>query len=298
MWAYFNGEFVPKDDPLVRLEDRGLTFGDGIFEVIRTIHGEALFFEEHLDRMIASAGFFGLPFHYRSEDLHDAARELIRRNGITDGELFLELTRGVDRHRDHRFPGSDTQPTFFMLAFQLRPIPPESWEQGVRVITYPDLRGLLCEHKTLNLLPNVRAKNAAYTRGAYEAVMFRVEGRGRYVTEGGSSSYFCVLGGRVLTPEIDNILPGITRAKVIFLARQEGLEVIETRLMLDALLRAEEVFLASTVSRVMPVRAVDDRRFPAPGPVTRRMMECFGRIFPPPPTAPSGPTSGSARMMI
>jgi len=289
MWAYFNGRFVPKDEPLIRLEDRGLTFGDGIFEVIRTIGGEVFFFDEHLNRMIASAGFLGLPFRQRVEDLHAAALELIRRNGITDGELYLQLTRGVDRRRDHRLPGADTEPTFFMLAFQLRPIPADSWTRGVRVITYPDLRGLLCEHKTLNLLPNVRAKNAAYAKGAYEAMMFRVEARGRYVTEGGSSSYFCVLNGRILTPEIDNILPGITRGKVIDFAREEGFDVIETRVMLDALLRAEEVFLASTVSRVMSVRAVDDHEFPAPGPVTRRLMDGYARIFPPPATPPATP---------
>ncbi len=286
MWAYFNGRFIDKDEPVVHLEDRGLTFGDGIFEVIRTIDGQLWFFEEHLTRMIASAGFFGLPFHQRIDELHEAARELVRRNEVTDGELYLELTRGVDRRRDHRYPARDSEPTFFMLAFQLRPIPADSWERGVRVITYPDLRGLLCEHKTLNLLPNVRAKNAAYAKGAYEALMFRVEGRGRYATEGGSSSYFCLLNGRILTPEIDNILPGITRAKVIHLAREEGFEVIETRVMLTDLLRAEEIFLSSTVSRVMPVRAVDDREFPAPGPVTRRLMDCYGRIFPPPPPVP------------
>lgn len=285
MWAYFNGNFIHKDEPVIHLEDRGLTFGDGIFEVIRTIDSELFFFDEHLTRMIASAGFFGLPFPERAEDLHAAARELVRRNGVNDGELYLQLTRGVDPRRDHRYPARDSRPTFFMLAFQLRPIPPDSWERGVRVITYPDLRGLLCEHKTINLLPNVRAKNAAFAKGAYEAMMFRVEARGRYVTEGGSSSYFCVLDGRILTPEIDNILPGITRTKVIDLARREDLEVIETRVMLTDLLRAEEVFLSSTVSRVMPVRAVDDHTFPAPGPVTGRLMQCYGKIFPPPPHA-------------
>lgn len=283
MWAYFNGEFIDKDEPVIHLEDRGLTFGDGIFEVIRTIDGKLLFFDEHLTRMIASAGFLGLPFHHGAEELHAAGVELVRRNAITDGELYLQLTRGVDPHRNHRYPGRECGTTFFMLAFQLRPIPPDSWARGVRVIAYPDLRGLLCEHKTLNLLPNVRAKNAAFDKGAYEALMFRVEARGRYVTEGGSSSYFCVLNGRILTPEIDNILPGITRAKVIDLARREGCEVIETRLMLTDLLRAEEVFLVSTVSRVMPVRAVEEQEFPAPGPVTRRLMEAYARVFPPPP---------------
>ncbi len=281
-WAFLNGTFVPKDTPAIRLEDRGLTFGDGIFEVIRIVAGEPLFFEQHLERMIASAGFFGLPFPHGVDALQRAARELARRNGVPDGELYLQLTRGGDRNREHRYPPSGTPPTFFMLAFPLRRIDPDLWVHGARVIRYPDLRGLLCEHKTLNLLPNVRAKNAAYAKGAYEALMYRVEARGRYVTEGGSSSYFCLLGGRILTPEIDNILPGITRSKVIALARDAGFEVVETRLMLDELLRADEVFLASTVSGVMPIRAVDDLTLPAPGPVTRRLMDLYAEIFRPP----------------
>jgi D-alanine transaminase len=279
MWAWWNGEFIDKDRPVIRLEDRGLTFGDGLFEVIRTVNERLLFYDAHMRRMQQSAEAFGLELAPGPEALRPLALELVRRNGIRDGELYLELTRGVDPLRTHRYPPAGARPTLFMLANPIRAIDPANWERGAEVVTCPDRRHAFCEHKTLNLLPNVLAKNLAFARGAYDALMYREDARGRYVTEGGSSSYFCVRDGAVITPAVDNILPGITRAKAIDLARAAGRIVTERRLYLEELLEADEVFLASTVSKVMPVRRVDERARPAPGPVTRGLMEAFEVLF-------------------
>ena len=279
MWAWFNGEFIDKDTPVIRLEDRGLTFGDGLFEVIRTLNGRLLFYDAHMRRMVESAGFFDLRLPLDPVALKPIALELIVRNQVRDGELYLELTRGADAHRGHRFPPRDTRPTFFMLAHPLRAIDSANWVRGAAVYSYPDRRHGLCEHKTLNLLINVLAKNFAFAKDGYDSLMYREDARGRYVTEGGSSSYFCVKDGTVSTPEVDNILPGITRRKVIDLARTRGLEVVERRLYLAELLEADEIFLASTVSKVMPVRSVDERTWPAPGPVTRALVEGFEVLF-------------------
>jgi D-alanine transaminase len=279
MWAWWNGEFIDKDAPVIRLEDRGLTFGDGIFEVIRTLGGRLLFADAHLRRMQQSAAFFGIPFPYEAEVLEKIARELIRRNSVADGELYLELTRGTDPLRTHRFPPAGTPPTLFMLANPVRAIDPGCWERGARVCTYPDLRHGFCEHKSLNLVPNVLAKNYAFDRGAYDSLLYREDATGRYVTEGGSSSYFCVAGGEVITPALENILPGITRRKVIDLALAQGRRVAERRLYLNELLAADEVFLASTVSRVMPVARVDETAFAAPGAVTRALGAAFDLLF-------------------
>jgi D-alanine transaminase len=279
MWAWWNGEFIDKETPVIRLEDRGLTFGDGLFEVIRTIHGRLLFYDEHMRRMAQSAAFFHLELRPEPEALRGIALELIARNGIRDGELYLELTRGVDPMRGHRLPPAGTRPTCFMLAQPIRAIDPRNWEQGASVCTFPDLRHGYCEHKTLNLLHNVLAKNFAIDRGGYDALMFREDAGGRYVTEGGSSSYFCVRDRAVITPAVENILPGITRRKVIDLALARGMPVREERLYLEQLWQADEVFLASTVSKVMPVRRVDDRTWPASGPVTRALAEAFEELF-------------------
>jgi D-alanine transaminase len=278
MWAWLNGRFVKKDEPIIRLEDRGLTFADGLFEVLRIIGGKVLFFDEHLGRMLRSAEFFGIPFSFDADEVLRTALELIDRNQVSDGEVYLELTRGVDPYRQHKYPPADTKPTLFMLAFLLRPIDPSNWEHGAQLFTYPDLRHGLCEHKTINLLGNVLAKNYAYERGGYEAVMYREDDRGRYVTEGGSSNYFCCRDGKLMTPELDNIMPGITRAKVIELARDDGMEVVERRVYVDEFLTSDEAFLVSTVSYVMPIRSADETSFTAPGPITRCLMAAFEEL--------------------
>ncbi len=284
MWALLDGRFINKADQAIAIEDRGLTFGDGLFEVMRTINASILCYEEHFERMANSATFLNIPFRYRKAELKAQALELIRRNEVTDGELYWELTRGVDPKREHRFPPPETRPTFFMLAFPLRSIDPLNWERGALVFTYPDLRHGLCEHKTLNLLPNVLAKNFAYAKGGYEALMFRESSKGKYVTEGGSSSYFCLKDRVLLTPEIDNILPGITRRQVIDLApnlsADLGILVLERRVYLREFMTAQEVLIASTVSKIMPVRGIDDALFPAPGRVARWLMNALDRIPP------------------
>lgn len=279
MWAYCNGNFVPHDKPLIQLTDRGLTFADGLFEIMLVMEGTPLFMHDHLQRMTRSAQAFRLNLPISTGEMGEVTRELVGRNGIELGEVYISLTRGADGNRDHRYPGPDVEPTLYVLAFPLRSINPHNWRTGVRVYSYPDLRHGLCEHKTLNLFPNVMAKNHADARGGYEAVMYREDEHGRYVTEGGSSSYFCVHDDILRTPAIDNLLPGITRGKVIGLAKEIGIPVREDRLRWEELANASEVFLASTVSRVMPILGVDEIVFAAPGEVTRRLMDAYARTI-------------------
>ncbi|OAA29355.1 aminotransferase class IV [Kosmotoga arenicorallina S304] len=279
MKAFLNGAIVEKADKMIPLEDRGLTFGDGLFEVLRVKDGHIFFFEDHLSRMRNSAEFFGIPFPYSRDEIKDRARELIALNGINDGELYIELTRGVDQNREHKYPPKDTPPTFFMLAIPLRDIDPMNWKSGAIVFSFPDLRHGLCEHKTINLLPNVLAKNYAYQHGGYEALMYREDLKGKYVTEGGSSNYFFVSGNIVITPEIDNLLPGITRSKVIERLKKNGVQVIERRIYHEELKKVDEVFLVSTVSMVMPVRMIDGKNFKAPGQVTKKAMLLYQKLM-------------------
>jgi len=279
MKAFLDGKFIEKKERLITLENRGLTFGDGLFEVLRVKDGHIFFFEDHLARMKSSAVFFGIPFPYSLDEIKDRARELIAFNGIDDGELYVELTRGIDQNREHKYPSENTQPTFFMLAIPLREIDPSNWERGTVVFGFPDLRHKLCEHKTINLLPNVMAKNFAYKRGGYEALMYREDSKGRYATEGGSSNYFLVKNHTVITPEIDNILPGITRSKVVKLLKENGVEVVERRVYYDEFLKADEVFLVSTVSMVMPVRKIDNKQLAAPDKITLKAMELYRKLI-------------------
>ncbi len=253
---FFNGGFHKETEKLLSIQDRGLCFGDGLFEVIRCVDGRFLLFAKHIGRMRDSAAFLRMDFPYSTEELLEACRELSRRNGILDGELYLEITRG-EAPRYHPFP-EGVRPTFFIVLIPLRRMPEDCWSVGVKTVTFQDSRGGHCHLKSINLLPNVLGKQYAKEKGAFEALFCREDGLGKYLTEGPSSTIFCVRGGALITPDLDNILPGTTRQCVLELARKEGLEVHERRLYLQEFLAADEAFISSTVSEVMPVVQVDE----------------------------------------
>lgn len=303
MYCFLNGEMVDKDIKNLRIENRGFTFSDGLFEVIRILEGKTLFLPDHFKRMQESAKFFNLNLAFSEEDCLNQVNTLIRENDLDDGEVYIELSRGDDEFREHSF-SERHEGTFTVLTLPLRHINPDNWKNGVILTLYPDLRHQLCEHKTVNLLTNCMAKNFAYSNGAYDSMMFRSsdgsssafkkakfhndfkvdEFNGenydnKYITEGGSSTYFLVKDGVVLTPEIDNILPGITRKKVIKLCMENGIPIVERRVFLEELKDADEVFLASTVSKVMPVREVRGKGYEVPGTVTKKLMEKFEELI-------------------
>ncbi|TES93660.1 MAG: aminotransferase class IV [Candidatus Cloacimonadota bacterium] len=257
IYIFFNGDFYPEKTPLLSILDRGLCFGDGLFELIRCIKGRFLLFSKHIKRMRDSATFLEIPFPYGENELLNAAKELTRRNKIKDGELYIEITRG-EAPRYHQFP-KKTEPNFFLVLNPLREMPEECWARGVKVITFPDIRWGYCHLKTINLLPNVLAKEMAKNSNAYEAFFTREDKKGTYLTEGSSSSIFAIKNGFLMTSELDNILPGTTRAAVIEIAMKRKISVKETRLYLKEFIESDEAFLTSTVSEVMPVIKINDR---------------------------------------
>jgi D-alanine transaminase len=278
MYCYLDGELTDKDQKNLRIENRGFTFADGLFEVIRIVEGIPLFLEDHHKRMKESADFFKIPFPYTADDCYQQSVDLIEKNQLYDGELYWELTRGDDEYREHRFR-KEHNGTFAILTIPLRHINPENWKKGVSLTVYPDFRHQLCEHKTINLLANCLAKNFAYDQKGYDSMMFRVDEKKRkYITEGGSSTYFLVKDGIIATPEIDNILPGITRKKVLALCKEAQIPVVQRRVFLDEIQHAEEIFLASTVSKVMPVNKIGEKSFPVDGQITRTLMGLFAQL--------------------
>jgi D-alanine transaminase len=272
---FFNGGFHPETEKLLSVQDRGLCFGDGLFEVIRCVGGRFLLFSQHLARMRESAAFLRMEFPYGDRELLDACAELSRRNGVREGELYLEFTRG-EAPRYHLFP-SGIRPNFFMMLNPLRAMPENAWSAGVATVTYPDIRWGCCHLKTINLLPNVLGKQFAKEHGAFEALFYREGPQGRYLSEGPSSTIFAVKDGALLTPDLDNILPGTTRKHVLALAREDGMAVREGRLPLETFLGADEAFISSTVSEVMPVARVDGAPVGAGrrGPVTERLQQLY-----------------------
>lgn len=268
--VYLNGAFVPYADAKVPVEDRGLNFGDGVYEVVRIVGGRGFRLEDHLARLARGLAELEIAVDPR-EDLGDVILETARRNGMTEGTVYLQVTRGAAT-RTHAFP-EGVRPTVIAWA---RPFPGRSDEEraaGVACITVPDTRHAYCEIKTTDLLPNVLANEQARRAGAYEAIFVR-DG---VVTEGSHASVFAVLGGAVWTHPVRNILPGVTRALVLEQARVLRLPAREEGVPVGRFREAEEIFLTGTTTEVLGVVRLDGRPVGGggPGPVTRRLAEAY-----------------------
>lgn len=269
--VYLNGRFVPRREAVVSVEDRGFNFGDGLYEVVRIAGGNPFRIKAHLDRLKAGAGDLGIPLLPEGNDLAEAVLELARRNGVEEGTVYLQLTRG-HAPRSHAFP-EDPSPTLVMLAKPLAGPGEDLFRTGARAVTRPDLRFGYCEIKTIGLLPNVLAYNQARSLGCYEALLVR-DGK---MTEGCLSSAFCVRGGTVFTHPVDNILPSVSRRFLIDGLRREGVEVKEEAVTVEELLDADEVLLAGTTTEVLAIVEVDGHRIGngRPGQIARRGRELF-----------------------
>lgn len=255
--AYLNGQFLPRDAAAVPVEDRGFVFGDGVYEVWRVIGGRLFETERHLARL--SSGLRELritaPDLVDPDRLTAVADRLLTEDGLRDGEatFYVEVTRGV-APRTHAFPSGRIPPTVFAMANAFKPAD-EVRRVGGTCITTPDIRWLRCDIKTIQLLPNVMAKQAAAEAGALD-VLFVRDG---VVTETSHANVLAVIDGVIRTHPTNNlILPGITRAVVLEIARDLGLRVAETPFVPSDLPRATEVFLAGTTTDVMPIVRVDD----------------------------------------
>lgn len=273
MYIFVNGKILDSESPAIRVFDRGMVFGDGLYDVIKLQEGNFVFLEDHVERMKKSADFFGIKFPYSLEEIHEIGQKLAEMNDLREGELYLQLTRGIDTIRDHVFE-DDYKPTFIEIVQPIRKMDPSIWANGGKVLTYPDLRHQFCEHKTTDLLPNVLAKKYARSNGAYEAMMFREDNGKKFVTEGASSSYIFFDGESIVAPKIENILPGITRSKVLSMAKELGMKVVERRIWLDELKDMKEVILVSTLSKVLSIVKVDDLEFKK-GEITKKLEESF-----------------------
>lgn len=274
MLVYLNGQFVSDDAATISVLDRGFIFGDGVYEVWRVVRGKLFEEARHLRRLQRGLGELRIapPALVRSDELARVAARLLAENGLQQGEatLYVEITRGT-APRAHAFPPEGTAPTVFAMAKALT-LPHEARAAGASVITTPDLRWLRCDIKTVQLLPNVMAKQQAVERGALEAVFIR-DG---IVTEGSHTNVFGVLDGELRThPQDQFVLPGVTRDVVLEVAAACGIPIRQEAMRETDLERVTELFLSGTTTDVMPVVRVDDRVIGAgkPGPVARRLYD-------------------------
>ena len=256
--AYVNGRYLPQQAATVHVEDRGYQFSDGVYEVCEVRGGRTIDQRRHLARLKRSLDELRIDMPMSEAALATVMRECVRRNRVRDGLIYLQITRGVAR-RDHAFPPPGTRPSVVITAHALDVVANERIAaDGVAVITVPDNRWQRVDIKSISLLPNVLAKQAARERGAKEAWFVDADGN---VTEGSSSNAWIVTKtGKVVTRPADHgILRGITRTVLIEVISAQGLQLEERPFTVEEAYGAREAFLTSASQIVMPVVRIDER---------------------------------------
>jgi D-alanine transaminase len=274
--AYVNGRYLPHAQATVHVEDRGYQFSDGVYEVCEVARGYLMDMTRHLNRLDRSLGELRIAWPMHRSALEIVLREVVRRNGVRNGLVYLQVTRGVAR-RDHVFPASTIRPAMVVTA---KRIDPETVARraanGVRVITVPENRWERVDIKSVGLLPNVLAKQQAKEAGAQEAWFVDRDGK---VTEGGSTNAWIVdEGGKLVTRPADfGILRGITRTTVLDVVAKLGLAVEERPFSVEEAKKAREAFITSATSTVMPVVAIDGQPVANghPGSIALSLREAF-----------------------
>lgn len=271
--ASLNGQPMPLSEVRVPALDRGFLFGDAVYEVIRVYRGRLWLGDEHFARLAQSLRAVRIEGVDLGR-LRSRVREMLASHPLDDATVYIQITRGA-APRSHRFPAG-VAPLEFFYAEPFADPYARAREDGAAVITQPDVRWGRCDIKSTNLLANVLAMQAAAESGCLEALLCLPDGT---ITEGTHTSCFGVRDGHILTtPQGPDILPGITRALALRLARQASIPVREVALTRDLLEDISELFLTGTTSEVMPVVRVDGRPVGRgwPGPVTRLLQRSYG----------------------
>jgi len=274
--AYVNGRYVAHRDAAVHIEDRGYQFADGVYEVCEVARGFIVDMTRHLDRLDRSLRELAMAWPVDRKVLTIIVREVVRRNRVVNGLVYLQVTRGV-APRDHVFPSLDTPTSLVVTAKRVDPAASvRKAESGVKVITVPENRWERVDIKTIGLLPNVLAKQKAKEAGAQEAWFVDPDGT---VKEGGSTNAWIVTrdGALVTRPADTGILRGITRTTIFDVAAKLGLRIEERAFTVDEAKTAREAFVSSATLIAMPVVAIDGQAVANghPGSVTLSLRQAF-----------------------
>ncbi|HXM00942.1 MAG TPA: D-amino-acid transaminase [Rhizomicrobium sp.] len=277
--AYVNGRYLSHGQAGVHIEDRGLQFADAIYEVFAVAGGRILDEEGHLDRLERSVGEIAMAMPMARRALKFVVREIARRNGVRDGLVYLQATRGAVR-RDHAVPLAPPRPSLILTARRLDPAQTEHKQRdGIKIVTRPDERWARCDIKSTSLLANILAKTQARDAGAYEAWLVDRDG---YVTEGSSTSAWIVdREGRLVTRDLSHaILPGVTRRVIMDAAAAAQMPVVERKFTPAEALAAREAFLSAATAGAMAIVAIDGKPVGdgKPGQLTRRIQELYRRL--------------------
>ncbi|WP_375261254.1 D-amino-acid transaminase [Palleronia sp.] len=272
--VYVNGEYLPEEDATISVFDRGFLFADGVYEVTSVLEGKLIDFDGHAVRLERSLGELEMPMPMSRDELLEIHRRLVAENGIEDGMVYLQVTRGA-ADRDFAYPPEGTRQTVVLFT-QSKPGLADSpvAKAGIKVVTLPDLRWDRRDIKTVQLLYPSMGKMAAKAQGADDAWMVE-EG---VVTEGTSNNAYIVKGGVIVTRNLGpEILHGITRAAVLRFAREAQMKVEERAFTVEEAKAADEAFVTSATTFVTPVVEIDGVPVGqgAPGPVAQRLREIY-----------------------
>ncbi|TJZ82775.1 D-amino-acid transaminase [Paracoccus hibiscisoli] len=273
--VYVNGDYLPEDQATVSVFDRGFLMADGVYEVVSVLGGKLIDFDGHMVRLKRSLSELAITNPLSDDDYLAAHRELVARNDITDGLVYLQVTRGNPGDRDFAYPPADTVPTVVMFT-QAKPglADAPAARTGWKIVSVEDLRWGRRDIKTVQLLYPSMAKMEAKARGADDAWMVQ-DGA---VTEGTSNNAYIVKGNTIITRQLSHdILHGITRAAVLRFAREAQMQVEERAFTIAEAQAADEAFVTSASAFVMPVISIDGTPVGAGevGPVARRLREIY-----------------------
>jgi D-alanine transaminase len=275
--TYVNGRYQLHDQAMVHVEDRGHQFADAVYEVVPVNHGRIHHLEQHLDRLGRSLAALSIGWPVSRRVMAQIIARIADVNRVVDGLVYLQISRGT-APRNHLFP-ANARPGLVVSAWSVRGPSANAVEQGVAVLTRPDLRWKRPDIKTVGLLPNLLARQSAKEEGGYEAWLVNEQG---FVTEGSATNAFIVAADGTLRthPADGSILAGITRANALELACQEGLAVEERPFTVAEALAAREAFLTGTTLMALPVTSIDGHKVGdgRPGPVAIRLRTLYQEL--------------------
>jgi len=252
---YINGQFLSEEEAKISVMDRGFLFADGVYEVSAVYNGKLVDNKKHLNRLHRSLSELEINLDKNIEEIENLQTHLIKKNNLTNGLIYLQVTRGT-AERDFNYP-DDIKPNFVMFTQEKDITKTNYFKNGVKAITVEDIRWQRRDVKSTSLLPQVLAKNQARKKGAFEAIMIE----NGFVTESSSANVFIIKNNKIITRNLSNkILSGITREAILELAKENKIEIEERLFSKEELYNADECFLTSATNFILGVTEIDGKR--------------------------------------
>ncbi|MBO0471644.1 D-amino-acid transaminase [Enterococcus sp. DIV0242_7C1] len=274
MHILWNDQIVERDEVKIDIEDRGYQYGDGLYEVVRVYNGHLFMLEEHLNRLWDGAEKIRMTLPFTKDELAANLQKLVALEGIPEGKLYFQVTRGIDSPRNHALPDPKKVTGVLTANITACERPVKKMQEGITVAVVPDTRWLHCDIKSLSLMGNILSLDEARRQGFDDAVLIRDD----KVTEASAANFWAVKDGTVYThPDGNLILPGITKRKILELARELNIPVKEEAIFEEELFTADECFVSGSVTEIVPVVKINEHIVGSgkPGKITQQLINAY-----------------------